>query len=83
MLVKDKHTQCYDEIIKNGSLTPTFFCLYRKRGGGFGIRDSRFANSKFEIRNSRFPSVYATYIRISGIFYALIQRLFLLHVKIS
>ena len=47
MLVKDKHTQCYDEIIKNGSLKSYFFCSYRE----MGENDSqfRFAYSGFGI----------------------------------
>jgi hypothetical protein len=56
MLVKDKHTQCYDEIIKNGSLTPTFFLFVPEKGGRFEIRDSKFEirDSGFEILDSRF-----------------------------
>lgn len=59
MLVKDKHTQCYDEIIKNGSLKSYFFLFIPGNGGKrFSILDSaslirdsgfRFANSGFGI----------------------------------
>jgi hypothetical protein len=52
MLVKDKHTQCYDEIIKNGSLKSYFFCLYREKGENH----SQFSNlnSQISILKSRF-----------------------------
>ncbi len=44
MLVKDKHTQCYDEIIKNGSLKSYFFLFIPGNGGKpFSILDSRFS----------------------------------------
>ena len=50
MLVKDKHTQCYDEIIKNGSLTPTFFLFVPGKGGKpFSILESQFSNLDSQI----------------------------------
>ena len=53
MLVKDKHTQCYDEIIKNGSLKSYFFLFIPGNGGKrFSILNSRFSilKSRFSIK---------------------------------
>lgn len=69
MLVKDKHTQCYDEIIKNGSLTPYFFLFVPEKGGG--------------IRDSQFPILDSRFLKLGGwhASYVLLQhRIFVLSI---